>query len=121
MSVEQLLALHDRERRVRRRVCTDNLVLQADAYWNTAYAWLQEAKGSRLSQRDHALAEALRVAEDDAHFGSGSAVPPRLEASGPNVASLEARISAMQERIDALTRGMRRLHKQVLAQPRRKR
>ena len=68
MSIEQLVALHDRERRVRRRVSTDNLVLQADAYWKTASAWLREDKGSRVSQRDRRLAEALRVAEDDVHF-----------------------------------------------------
>ena len=53
--------------------------------------------------------------------GPGSAVLPSIEESGPNVASLEARISAMEGKIDALTRGMRRLHKQVLAQPRPRR
>ena len=68
MSIEQLVALHDHERRVRRRVCTDNLVLQADGYWKSAYAWLQQTKGSRLSQSDLALAEARRIVEDDGHF-----------------------------------------------------
>ena len=68
MSIEQLVALHDHERRVRRRVCTDNLVLQADGYWKSAYAWLQQTRGSRLSQSDLALAEARRIVEDDGHF-----------------------------------------------------
>ena len=203
MSIEQLVALHDHERRVRRRVCTDNLVLQADGYWKSAYAWLQQTRGTRLSQSDLALAEARRIVEDDGHFismkiqgalesqlrreegdfsrfhgdpkelanlalalierserawrtiatateqetpvalarqlaelrelveaefpearnspGPGSAVLPSLEESGLHVASLEARISAMEGKIDALTRGMRRLHKQVLAQPRPRR
>ena len=203
MSAEQLLAFHDRERRVRRRLSVDNLVVRADAYSKIAYAWLQKAQDSRLSQRDHALTEVLRIAEDDAHFvglkiqsalesqlrreegdfscfygdpkelanlvlalierseqawrtiatateqetpvalahqlaelrelvkaqfpdasssrSPASAIRPRLEAPSLSVASLEARISVMEAKIDGLTGAMRGFQKQVRAQPRRKR
>ena len=203
MSVEELLAFHDRERRVRRRVSADDLVLRANAYQKAAYAWLQEARRSRISQRDRALAEALRIAEDDGSFislkiqnalesklrreerevrlfhddpqeladvavalidrsvqawrtiagateqetpaslarqladlrallkaefpdasdspGLEAAVQPRLETSVRSVESIEARISAMEKKIDRLARGMVRFQKQVLVQPRRKR
>jgi hypothetical protein len=66
MSVEEMLALHDREQRVRRTASADSLVVQAAAYWKTAYAWLLESKGNRMRGDRPALAEALRIAEDDA-------------------------------------------------------
>jgi len=193
MSVEELLALHDREQRVRRKASADELVVQAAAYWKTANAWLQENKANRATGHNPARAEAVRIAEDDACFigvkvqlalelqlrraegefgflrgnpeelanvalalierserawrtiatagdekapaladhlaelrelleaefpgirnssAPGSAVLPRLEASGSAIASLEARISALEKRIDGLTRGIRRFQKQ---------
>jgi hypothetical protein len=65
MSVEQLLAFHDRERRVARMASSDKLVLHAEACMKAAFAWLQQERSGRLARPNRQLAEALRIIEDD--------------------------------------------------------
>ena len=99
------------------------LIDRSEQAWRTIATATDQETPAALAYQLAELRELVKAEFPDAGNspGPGSPVLPRLEASGANVASLEARISAMEERIDALTRGMRRLHKQVIAQPRRRR
>jgi hypothetical protein len=67
-SAEQLLAFHDRERRITRTASSDKLVLHAEACVKGANAWLRQEKTGRLARPNRGLAEALRVVEDDALY-----------------------------------------------------
>ena len=79
MSVEELLALHDRERRVSRMASSDKLVLHSDACMKGAHEWLQQERSGRLAQPGRQLSEALRIVEDDA-ISIGPKVRRALEA-----------------------------------------
>ena len=110
MSVEELVALHDRGRRVTRRVSSEPVVLEAHGYSKAALAWFREAKVRPTSPRDRTLAEALRIALSDQveaglaiNVGAGQVYERRMTRG-----EFEALAAPLVERtIEACKRAMR--------------